>query len=375
MKGLYTIVAVFTLLTVSCNKKALPEPAAEEPDFFVDATISEQPVLREAGNSDYYMNSSYGFVDSTSVYVVKGDLSKPCSNGCDYGFAVFINDFHTSAKGTPMDISKTLVKGSYLYTDKIFPSTLFNLNLKPVEPYNSRNSYTWQVISNNAPEIKAVGYNFPSSHQLKAGDVYTITLFTDDISGCFTQHSRIYKVGTTLGNIEAVRTSANLDYNFSVKNFPGQPGDSYLWSFGDGGSLEGKDVTHQFTLQPGYYDTKLQIITVNKDTVEFHYQIPGTVDQICLANFDSDFTGIPVKRSYSRVTVEVTDPSGKVFTTSYVDQPVTSFFNIDEISDYQNNKNGEPTKKLQIRLSCTLRNGTEQIELKNGRASIAVAYK
>jgi hypothetical protein len=371
MKSANAIIVSFFLVLLSCNKKSLPEPSTEEPDFFLKCSLSGLSVDREAGNNDYYMNTSY-YLDS-GVYVVKGDLSKSCSGGCDYGFTVLINDFKPSAYGEAMEITKTLYKGAYSYSDKTITSKVYNVQLTPIVAQNVNTTYTWVVTSTSAPQTTTTNYNFSGS--FTAGNTYTVTLYTEDISGCFTQHSQVYKMGTPQGNIQATRKpGSELIYDFTT-NFPDSPGNSYQWTVDGNVISNNRSASHRFDLSSGYYQTSLRIITGNNDTCILNYQIPGTLDPICLANFSSVITGEPNTASFSRVTVIVTDPSGKKFTTRNVEQPATSLFYIDEISDYQTNNNGESTKKLKIRLNCLLRNGTDEIQLVNGEASIAVAYK
>src|SRR6476661_3415478 len=219
------IIVCFLLLT-GCKKNPLPEPSVEVPDFYLDCKLDQQPLLLEAGNSEYYMNTSC-YKDSSEVYVFKGNLSQPCTGTCGYGFTLLINDFKLSTSGAP-DINSALHVGSYSYNDNVLTSDIYNVQLAPEEKQIASNSYTWEVTGANTPKNIQPGYYFGS--KFKAGETYTVTLFMETSSGCLTDHTRIFTVGATQGNIRAkLLSSTALTYSFT-SDIKDEAGNRYLWS-------------------------------------------------------------------------------------------------------------------------------------------------
>jgi hypothetical protein len=95
----------------------------------------------------------------------------------------------------------------------------------------------------------------------------------------------------------------------------------------------------------------------------------------CDANFTAVFTPIPNKNALSKITLLAKDPSGKIHSSNEIQQMSDSKFQIVSVEDYKNNQDGHKTKKIKINFSCVLKDGTNTINIKNGEAVIAVAYK
>jgi hypothetical protein len=74
--------------------------------------------------------------------------------------------------------------------------------------------------------------------------------------------------------------------------------------------------------------------------------------------------------------VEVTwkDPQGRSFSTNGAFPRATDFFEILETASYEANEKGEPTKKMKIRFSCTLSDGSKVIHIDNAEAVIGVSH-
>jgi hypothetical protein len=372
MRIIYAIIVIAAVFS-ACRKKELPSEVPAEPDFYVDCNIDGKKVLMEAGNEGYYMNAAC-YLDTTHRYVYKADLSQSCNAGCGYAITVLINDYKTSSYGAPMNPDSALRPGIYPYNDREMPSETYLVKFTPEVAQSSSNSYTWVIKSGSAPVLEQKSYDINTS--LKAGSVYSVTLFTEDNSGCFTEHSMVYDVGNPLqGNISASRISnTELKYTFWA-DLTNIPGITYEWSFGDGSKSTEAGPTKVFDMKPGYHNVTLRAITPAGDTCVLNYQVPGTLDYICGANFKTVLTAIPRTTSASRVTIILKDPAGTEFTTRGFEQPDVSSFVIDELSSYDHNSRNEPTKRLKVRFNCVLREGTREIQLTNGSALIGVAYK
>lgn len=80
--------------------------------------------------------------------------------------------------------------------------------------------------------------------------------------------------------------------------------------------------------------------------------------------------------AFGDVLIIYTDKDGITFRTDLVDQDSESNFEILTVSDFQENENGQPTKKLSVAFRCTLQNSDngEEIFFSNAAAVISVAY-
>lgn len=76
------------------------------------------------------------------------------------------------------------------------------------------------------------------------------------------------------------------------------------------------------------------------------------------------------------IIVEYTGRNDVTYRTDQITQPNESYFRINSVIDYLKNENSDPTKQIQIELSCILKSvsGEELIEFTNASATIAVAY-
>jgi hypothetical protein len=66
------------------------------------------------------------------------------------------------------------------------------------------------------------------------------------------------------------KTGSALTFNASDQN--SNPVLSYHWDFGDGVTLEGKNVIHAYT-EPGTYDVHLTAVALNGLSGEDHFQV------------------------------------------------------------------------------------------------------
>jgi len=113
---------------------------------------------------------------------------------------------------------------------------------------------------------------------------------------------------------------------------------------------------------------------------------PGVIGTYCSARFSYQVTevmqvdSIPVviqdSLQLSTMVVEYTDAAGKLFSSAFAPQSnANTYFEILSVEDYDDNENGEKTKKLSLRFACRLWNANGSfIELQNGEAVMGVAY-
>jgi hypothetical protein len=108
------------------------------------------------------------------------------------------------------------------------------------------------------------------------------------------------------------------------------------------------------------------------------YRNPMANDAVCRTDFA--YKSQPLqnrdKIQFGKIIVEMINQDGTKFQSDLFQQPATAYFDILEISDFQENERGQKTKKLKISLSLLLFNHTaisDGLKLE-GSCTIAVAY-
>ncbi len=335
------------------------------------------PLNIEAGNDEYYMNSSWYRQDASNLYVYKANLAK--QNGSGYQVTILINDYRPTLPDALMNPDSALWLGDHLYNDNSSTGLTQNVTFKPVKPMDPSSYYGWTVTDGVTPKSYGgtgdEGYSI--SCVLDAGKTYSVTLnYNDGLGVCGQSHVNVFNVGSKLQTtVVAVRdpNASELKYNFSY-TLPSQyNGVNCLWQFPNASTDTNPLTTRVF--QQGTYVVKLKLTDNTGDSCLSYYQVNATNGQACDANYVAIFAPVQNIRLYSTVTVLLTDPNGKVYSTQGLVQPQSSNFEIMNVSDYNANEKGEPTKRLKVKFNCVVKNGNTEINLKNGEARIAVSYK
>lgn len=363
---------------VACKKEPLPVEESGVPKFYFKGEVDNVNVNLEAGNNNYFMNTSH-YQDTTGVHVFSGKLSKDnCDSTCDYSITILLNDTKVSKPNESIDLKNALRTGEYLFNDENLEPLYYKVLLNPVSEYNASENFTWRLINANGEYIISEKYH--SEFYLNANEIYKIKLSYKSSTECDTSLTNIFKANSAFQTtINASRDNSGFQYAYNFKAVTNSTNISkYEWSFGDNsGTSSLASPNHSF--QPkayGFYVVKLKLTDVKGDTCISYYQINANPDKNCHANFVADFIKVPNYRGYSAVTVIVTKPGGEVYSTRNTIQPKTSFFEVLSVSDYDSNSKGEPTKQLKIKLNCLVKSkNSNTLDIKNAEAVFAVSYK
>lgn len=370
MKNVNIFLISLVLLTgFACKKEKYPEPAVDNsPIFYFRGTVDNTPVYIEAGIADYYMYSSYN-QDSNSVYNFKGNLKKLTCNNCT-GIGIQINDKRVVLLNSPSKADSGLVSGKYDYhrgaagpSYQIKFSASYN---KPAESYQWDFGYGNPVTAENE-----VTHTFPM-----AGNYYVTLAVTSDNS-CYNSIRKKIQVGKNMRASITTDSAANHGLQFSQSVIGGTAPFQYLWDFGDGNTSTLANPLHNFKHLGSYFVT-LRVIDAKNDTAWANYNAVTKTDKSsCAANYEIfSVTELPQDNlALSKIIITWTDANGKVYTSDSPYQPLSSYFEVTWVEEYENNENGERTKKLHVKFKCNVYNGLSALTIENGEAIICVAYK
>ena len=377
----FLLLLMVALLTVTCKKEHAPVSTVGTPEFYFKGTVNGVSTSLNAGINNYYMYSSYA-QDSNNVYSFIGNLKQTTSNL--NGIEIDINDYKISAINANINPDSSLKIGNYLYYSSASTYTTYNVQFTSSYTGGTAQTYTWTFgdgsTSNSANPL----------HTYSAMGNYTVCL---TVAGTGGTSNVCYNVDlsspSTISRKAAVSTTASgntIYFNASVLGFVPT---KYTWDFGDssGGLSTTSDsavnnVIHAY-VNPGLYHIRLSVQdSVNiSDSVVIYYNATTASYSVAAANFNvTSVTQVVSTGSslrFSDVTVKWTDASGVTYTSNNnAAQPASSYFKILSEEAYQNNINGQLTRKLHVQFTCTLYcTGHTPIQITNADAVIAVAYK
>ena len=373
---IYTI-AFLLLSAVSCKKED-PKPdqsQAQAPVFAFSGEINGLPISLQAGINDIFISTSYT-LDQNGVYEYNSEFrSKNCSSNCPNTLKISIKDYRPST-AKPTVIDSSIAVGNYLFAAPSGIASRFNQTFMGGLLNKTGILYTWD-FGDQTPVIQASTYTI--THTYLQPGTYNVTLIVKDSSLCTSSITNAIKLGQTNNTLTATYYPINTTGDsvlFTAAPTGGTAPYSYSWDFGDGNSSTLAGPIHQYA-SAGTYLTTLSLTDAagNTNTQRANINVPSTFG--CAAFFHpSTLNTVLDPLDLKGITIEWTDPSGKLWTSNNDQQTsANSSFKIVSVENYLNNEDGEPTKKLQVEFSCKLYNGTNSIDLKNAKSTIAVAYK
>ena len=368
MKKLFLNLLITCGLFYSCKKEELPKNNdLGSPVFYLRATVNGLPVKIEAGVNDYKMLAS-NYLDENNVYVFTGELKQvSCTSNCDMSVSILINDFKFSDLNGSIDINNAIKSGNYGFKGAdINPST--NVNFTP-ESADNGGPYNW--ISSHAGGDSAVSSVYNATRILKNGKNYLVNFGITNPDGSSSKFEQEYKVGNPLQTNISMFFDSGTTYKF-IANSTGKAPFSYNWDFGDGTNSTESQPKHSFSLGADQI-VKLIVSDSEGNTCISKYLVPAKGKPN--PNFSAAFTPYLNARLLSAITIKFTDQSGVVYTSSDLNQPVGSKFEIVSVEDYKTNDKNELTKKVKIGFNCSFTGSSGPLNITNGEAVIAVSYK
>jgi len=381
MKRIKIIFAIVTviLLTVTCKKEHVPATTTSTPVFYFNGMVGGISTSIDAGINNYYMYSSYT-QDTNHVYNFIGNLQKTTTN--INSIEIQLNDYKVSPINSNSQPDSSFATGAYSYYSVGVTNTGYNVQFASSYTNGTPQTYTWTfgdgTTSNSANPL----------HSYASIGNYNVCLTIAGSSGTSSICDSLnLSSPSSIAKKVAISSTSSGDtilFNTSTTGFIGT---QFNWNFGDGSPhtidslTHSTDITSHTYATPGVYNISLSVKdSVTENIITTNYKAATTSYTAGVTNYTvssiTSYTTTGSSLRLSNVIVKWTNASGVVYTTNNnAAQPSGSFFKIISEEPYQNNTNGQLTRKLHVNFSCTLYNGTNSIQIANADAIIAVAYK
>lgn len=384
------------LLLAGCNKIDLDDPVDGTPVFRAAFTANGFPKLIEAGAEGYYMFTEYER-GADGVYVFTGRLQQTdsCGNTCGDVLTIRIRDFQQVLQGLPI-VEEALKPGDYLFQTQSVTDTQW--------VYDTTFLYAVQFDASGSvtpPGVSLYSWSFggsPFGQGVNASFVFddlsqpvpaTLSIASNNLN-CSSTQTRLVQKNAGGAVPCSVMVTAAQDSTFnSLINLTaapqGTPPFTYAWTTGDS-----TDQISFFTNPASLNTAGVTLTDANGCTSQASLSfvnLQGTTFNYCSASFSYDVQELLQVDStevvdpgdslqFSKVTIEY-QPAGSSqrYRSDLAEQPGNAFFTILSVENYDDNEQGQRTKKLKIAFGCQLKNQAgEVIMLSNGEAVIGVAY-
>ncbi len=365
----------------SCKKDIIEVPPSSmgEPVFMTNLLLDGTPHDFTAGINDYYMYTEWT-KDANDVHTFIGRFAEEgCNTDCKESLQFEIRDITPT---TTPDMNYALTSGTMAFADKTtIAEDIYQVQFQLNTDIENPTEITWSFGDDGGES--AFNIADPIYNYVKRFDPYYPTCNVEDginraaFSGTLSHDmpsdcKTDYKVETNQnGNLVLTATP-----NSSANPF------FYTWNYGLGnsGNLE------TFEIELDAIDSELDCF------LEIFYDdgCSSNVSRTFTKSDNGDITYVSTSYDYEIIqeitdgtllqlatfAVQYTDPDGKIYRSDLQTQSVfDSSFRILSIEDYQNNENGERTKKLTVEFDCKVfaADGSEK-RIEKTTAIIAVAY-
>lgn len=368
LRTVFTLCFAAAIAATGCRKEE-PQILTGEPVFYVNGTLNGSPLLLRAGVDNYYMYSEYS-ADQQNLYSFTGHLkTEGSSNPSSSSLRISITDFRYSAPG-PTIIDSALFAGTYPFAQNQLP--LLSMQFSASAFGDTIVGYTWDFGDGN------FGSGANALHTYTNSGTYNVCLSTSFIHNNIPQSDTICNM-VNVGNTNACSsafTYANIignNFQFDATASGGTAPYQFSWDFGDTANATGSSVIHPFTQPPndGIVTVTLTSTDASSCTFVTQQNIPLQTATGCYANFTSQ--AISMVQLFSNVTVEWTDANGITYSSAN-GVGLNNTFQVLSVEDYDNNENGQRTKKVKMLVTCTLFNGSNTVQLDNAEIVFALAY-
>ncbi len=391
---LYNTLIIITLL-VGCRKVDL-EPIDGSPVFTATADLDGDQHRWEAGLEGYYMFSMFE-KDALDVYEFSGSFAK---NDGTVGeiLTIRIRDFQQVPLGSPsveqaFDMDLSFASNSGIDTiwktvvDTAGWNTIFDAS-GSILP-NSPVTYTWEF--GDSTTLITSTQTVPHFYDILPNQSVKLTIASPN-NACVSTMTKTLKIN---GQNSDCNISIELLPYFNPINFDSGyilnvlPVGAYPFDY----SWNNTSVDSFYIISDSLSNISAAVTVTDANGCAVSSSIStspqGTsFPQICMARFNNspvilDTVSVTFidniiygdSLQLSKAKIEYTTGNGNFYSSFLGPQPSTSFIKILDVKDYDNNENGDKTKKVTLEYTCRIWTmGGEYIDIKNGKATIAIAH-
>lgn len=370
---IFFIFICMLFLTTSCKKKEYSDisPAATSV-FYCKGIVNGTPMDLQAGVNDYYMYSSY-IQGANNVYNFTGDLKQTTCASCNNRIQFQINDFQMSATNASAVINTSLVPAYYSLQVPGGAPTKFPVIFISLPSKNDiAQTYLWNFgDGTTSADVNPI-------HPFLHPGYYTVCLTITYASSCTSTICTQITVGVpdTVCSAAILSPDTGNIISFSAAA-KGTAPFTYSWDFGNGNTSTLQNAANNY-LSPGIYKVHLHVKDASNYVADAYKNVSTPGFSGCFTNFKfyrDTISAVANPYAFSNVTIRYTDNAGITYTSNDTLQTKDSYFRIISVEDYLNNNNNQLTKKLHVNFKCKVFNGSNYLQIDNGDAVIAVAYK
>lgn len=352
----------------SCSKEEPPTVTyVEEVRLYVNAKINGQPVEFNAGQNNYYLETSYSFKDS--VVTMEGLLAPLGINPVN-GFAIKLRSKRKFASDLNFDVDHGFASG-----------------IMPIREQGDFKTIPGEYeinFSSTHSTIPSVAWSFPDGSSADANQVrkvvdikdylvYPTTLLAHFSPGC---NSRVTHNVNVVDQCDAtfnITWPQTLVGSASLNIRSGQQVDEVSWVLNGTRVASGPSPTIAF-LYGGTHTLKAEVTFVNGCTKVVEREVK-TGSPYCEADFTYSSQKHRVYDPAMLGTVELIyyDENGKAYSSNYSEP--SGDFEISSLKAYESNEFGQPTMRFIFEAEGVLKSSDgSSVQVSEGFGNFAVAH-
>lgn len=374
MQKIGQILLLLSLLTIGCLPETLPTPQSNDAAFEVLGELDGVPLSLAAGQDSRYMFTSVG-ADANGVLQFRGTLGTVGCENCAGSLGFLFSQAANSTDINALLNDSLLLRGR---NDNTHYLVNFRTHLSGTPPF----SMTWDFGDGSS----AVTTDATVQHEYTTEGAYKVCVQIVDAAGCASEVCR--QISTDNGQRCNTFFSINqLPFLADTLHFmglaAGQPPFHYRWTIPLGNGNIGTYTSSSLLTSSQYSGLETVRLEV-EDATGCTCHLTQTVNfddptEICVRHFDYRATPKVIVSTaidyFSTLEIRYIDEYGTVFSSALGTQPSFATLNILGAEAYEQNTNGEPTKRITLAFSCRLFDGNGNFkDLKNVEGTIAVAH-
>ncbi len=373
-KKIIIAIALLVYFLTGCKKNDPEVHPAGPTVFSFNGNINGTPISIVSGVNNYYMNTSY-LLDGYGVYEYTGELKdKNCTGNCTSSLKITFKDYRQYYIA-PTSVDSAITPGFYTFAMPSGSAAKYAVTFNPSFNKGVAQSYLWN-FGDGSPTSTTIN---PTHYYLHPG-IYSVSLYVQSTTLCSSTIANDVVVGQ-VGNAFQAAFSPSVSGNTLAfyTSTAGVVPVNNVWNFGDGTPVLPATITpsviHTYSVS-GVYQPTLSATDFTGYTAIRRMNVSTQGPTSCFANYYDIVNSVNSPYNLAGVIIEWRDAGGTLYTSLNDGQLKKSYFNIISVENYINNANGQATKKIHAKISCTLYNltNTSSVVMDNAEIVFAVGH-